>query len=121
MRFVNRPITFPSNPSSHLLERCIRFLNVGQSGRHHLSVQTEPAYLGQLSLNKADIGHSVKHDDMELFCAGYFECMRRILEHKVPGSMERGPQPCTPVAARILDLVMQPICYAAQCKDSAFR
>ncbi|XP_052278265.1 ubiquitin-protein ligase E3C-like isoform X2 [Dreissena polymorpha] len=51
---------------------------------------------------------------------GYFECMRRLLEHKVPGSMERGPQPPTPVAGSILDLVMQPICYAAQCKDSAF-
>ena len=56
-----------------------------------------------------------------LIFEGYFECMRLLLNNKVPSSLERSHVAPTPVAASIYELVMNPISYAATCKDTQFR
>ncbi|XP_045160514.2 ubiquitin-protein ligase E3C-like [Mercenaria mercenaria] len=55
-----------------------------------------------------------------LIDAGYFECMRMLLNKKVPSSLGRSHVAPTPVAASIYELVMNPISYAAICKDVQF-
>lgn len=56
------------------------------------------------------------------FCfAGYFECMKEILDQKVPSSLERSTIPPTPVAASVLDLIMSPVSFATATADKAFR
>ena len=56
------------------------------------------------------------------FCfTGYFECMKEILNQKVPSSLERSSTPPTPVAASVLDLIMSPVSFATATADKAFR
>ncbi|XP_076462782.1 ubiquitin-protein ligase E3C-like [Babylonia areolata] len=55
-----------------------------------------------------------------LIAHGYFECMKEILNEKVPSSLERSPTPPTPVAASVLELIMSPVSFATATSDRAF-
>ncbi|KAL5017056.1 hypothetical protein ScPMuIL_006645 [Solemya velum] len=51
---------------------------------------------------------------------GYFETMRILLNEKVPASLEQSPDPPTPVAASIYDLIMTPISFAVSANNKSF-
>ncbi|XP_041360114.1 ubiquitin-protein ligase E3C-like [Gigantopelta aegis] len=51
---------------------------------------------------------------------GYFECLHRLLNGKVPSDIIRTTLPPTPAASSILDLIMNPISLASHISDKDF-
>ncbi|XP_035826355.1 ubiquitin-protein ligase E3C isoform X2 [Aplysia californica] len=52
---------------------------------------------------------------------GYFGCLRKLLNFRVPASLEKTSVPPTPVAESIFDLIMSPVSFAVASSDKYFR
>uniref|UniRef100_A0A2C9KEQ7 Ubiquitin-protein ligase E3C n=1 Tax=Biomphalaria glabrata TaxID=6526 RepID=A0A2C9KEQ7_BIOGL len=51
----------------------------------------------------------------------YFGCLRKLLNSRVPASLEKTTVPPTPIAESIFDLIMSPVSFAVSAPDKTFR
>ncbi|CAL1546585.1 unnamed protein product [Lymnaea stagnalis] len=52
---------------------------------------------------------------------GYFSCLRKLLNSRVPTSLEKNSVPPTPIAASIFDLIMSPVSFAISAENKTFK
>ncbi len=58
---------------------------------------------------------------MVFLFSGYYKCMRVLIEHRIPFSIEHTLVAPTPLAASIMDLIYKPLSLTSYAHDSKFR
>ncbi|BFZ16582.1 hypothetical protein BsWGS_19621 [Bradybaena similaris] len=114
---------------SNLLAVVIRYLNsIADSNApiaipmRMLEIFLSPSTYSSLNLGPGMDAYKLLSQLLRnLVNAGYFGCLRKLLNSRVPPSLEESAAPPTPVAESIFDLIMTPVSFAVSVSDQPFR
>ncbi|XP_059156173.1 ubiquitin-protein ligase E3C-like [Physella acuta] len=127
--------SFHGNPSglylqiSSLLNIVVGYLNTIAEANTPIAIPMRmlEIFLSPLTYGNINFGGNTDNQKFvsellqSLVNKGYFNCLRKLLNSRVPASLEKTSVPPTPIAESIFELIMSPVSFAVTAADKSFK